>query len=74
MDDDFPGPDAEAALMEVALDDLPVEVALRERAGPVRARVVGHVKASVHVEDGQTQVVGFDFEGLAGADLVGGAA
>ena len=63
--DDRPGTNVEATLVEVALDDFPFEVAFRQRPRPVRAGVVGDVKAAVDVEDGEGKLVGFHFARLA---------
>src|SRR5215470_9853945 len=47
------GLDVELAIVEVALDHVAVDVALRERARPVRAEVVHHVVFAVDVEHGK---------------------
>jgi hypothetical protein len=51
--------------VEVALDAIAVDEALRQRSRPVRARVVGHVKFAVEVEDGEREPVGLDLQRFA---------
>src|SRR5439155_2636745 len=57
---DVAGADVEHALVEVALDQVPVDEALGQRAGTVRAVVVGHAKLAVEVEDRERQTGCFD--------------
>jgi len=65
--------DVEAALVEIALDDLAVDLALRERARAVRAEVVHRVVFTVDVEHGEHQAAGLDLERAAGRDIRGAA-
>jgi hypothetical protein len=61
----------EAALVEIALDDLAVDLAFGERAGPMRARVVGDIETPGQVEDGQHEVVVLDLQRTPLRHLVG---
>jgi 4,5-dihydroxyphthalate decarboxylase len=67
---DLAGADAERALMEVALDDVAVDEALGQRAGTVRARVVGHAELAVEVVDGEGQTACFNAACLPRPDVL----
>src|SRR5262249_16995763 len=67
--DDLAGPDVEHALVEVALDVVAVDAALGQRAGAVRARIVGDVERAVEVEDRDGQTGGFDRPDPAHRDI-----
>src|SRR4051812_2718334 len=68
---DLPGFDVELAVVEVALDHVAVDEALRQRAGAVGAGVVGDVKLPVDIEDGDRHASRLDAERGSGGNLVG---
>ena len=59
--------------MEIALDDVVLEIAFGQRARPVRAHVVGDEELAADVEHRQRQILNLDLERVAGGDLVGAA-
>src|ERR1043166_8756228 len=65
--------DVELAVVEVALDDVAVDIALRERARPVGAEVIGHVVLAVDIVAAQNEGAALCRDRIAGRD-VGGAA
>ena len=70
---DLSGADIELPVMEVALDHITFDIAFRQRAGPVGAKIVEHVELAVDVEDRDAQAFLLDLEGGADRDLVGAA-
>src|SRR5436190_14793302 len=59
------GFDVERAVVEIALDDVAIDIALVQQAGAVGAEIVGDVELAVQVEHGELQIVGLDPNGLA---------
>jgi hypothetical protein len=62
-----------SAVVEIALDDLAVDLALGKRARAVCARVIGDVVTVSKVEHGEDEAVPLDLDGAAFGDLFGGA-
>jgi hypothetical protein len=71
--DHFAGTDIELAIVEIALDYVTFDIALRQRTGPVGAGIVGDVEFAVDIEYRERQIVDLDLDGSAGRDLVGAA-
>src|SRR5262245_34625938 len=67
------GPDVELAVVEIALDHLALEEALRERARAVGAGIVGDIEIAVDVEHRKRQPRGLDLERAAGRNVCGAA-
>jgi hypothetical protein len=53
----------ELAAMKIALDDILAQIAFRERARPVGARVIGDEEFPVDIEDGEHQAADFHLQG-----------
>ena len=53
--------------MEIALDDVVLEVTLGQRARPVRAHVVGDEEFAADVEHRERQVLDLDLQRVPGA-------
>ena len=70
---DLAGDDVERTVVEIALDDLAVDLALGERARAVRAGIVGHEEAAAEVEDREDEALALDLERAAFRDLAGRA-
>ena len=60
-------------IVEIALHDVAVDIAFRERAGTVRAQVVGDEELSGDVEDRKHQIVNLDLKRGARRDVGSGA-
>src|SRR6516225_1282067 len=69
----FAGADIELAIVEITFDHVALDIALRQRAGPMRAQVVGDEEFAVDVEHRQRQIIDLDLERGAGYDLARGA-
>src|SRR5262252_1574241 len=67
------GADIELAIVEIAFDNLAIDIALRQRAGPMRAHIVGDEEFAVDVEHRQRQILNLDLERGAGRNLARGA-
>jgi hypothetical protein len=67
---DFAGADVERTVVEIAFDDVAVDIALGQGTRAMGAGVVGHVELAVDVEDRQRQLALFDLDGAAGFDFV----
>src|SRR5476649_1922217 len=61
--------DVELAVVEVALDDVAIDKALRQRTRAMGARIVGNEELAIKVEDREGEPGGFDFERAAGRNL-----
>ncbi len=68
---DLAGLDVELAVVEVAFDHIAVDEALRQRARPVRAGVVGDVELAIDVENGDGQPGRLDPQRGSGGNLIG---
>jgi hypothetical protein len=56
--------------MEIALDHVPVDEALGQQAGTVRARVVGHAELAFEVVDRERQTGRLNPAGLPHSDVL----
>ena len=61
--------DVELALVEIAFDDVAVEIALGQFARPVGAGIVGDEEVAADMVDGQLQVAVLDLDDLAVAHI-----
>lgn len=55
----------EGAVVKIAFNDVAVDITLGQRPGAVSALVVGDVNSPVHIEDGESEIAGLDFDGAA---------
>jgi hypothetical protein len=55
--------------MEIALHHFAIDLAFRERAGAVGARVIGDEVAAAEVEDGEDQALALDLDGASFGDV-----
>src|SRR5207248_6040493 len=62
---DASGRNVERPAVEIALDDLAVDLALGKGSGTVRARIVGDEEPSAEIEHGEDQSVALDLDGRA---------
>src|SRR5262249_36651930 len=69
----FAGANIKLAVVEIAFDDIAIDIALRKRAGAMRAQVVGDEEFAIDIEYRQCQIVDLDLKRGAGRDLAGGA-
>ena len=63
------GLDVELAVVEVALDHVAIDEALRQRARTMGAGVIGDEELAVEIEDREREAGSFHFQRIAGGDL-----
>ena len=56
--------------MEVALDNIAVQLPLRQRPRAMRAGVVGGIEFAIDIENREDQAALLDFQAAAGGDIV----
>src|SRR5580692_11120804 len=71
--DHLAGADIELAVVEIALDHVVLDIAFRQRAGAVGARIVGDVELAADIEYRERQILDLDLERGTGRHLVGAA-
>src|SRR5438067_5091649 len=69
----FAGADIELTIVEIALDHVAIDIALRQRARTMGAHVVGDEKLAIDIEYRERQILDLDFQRSAGRHLAGGA-
>ena len=60
-------------IVEIALDHVAIDIALRQRARTMGAHVVGDEKLAIDIEYRERQILDLDFQRSAGRHLAGGA-